>query len=314
MTWRNSARLGGVALAIISVGALSRPLAAQQDIERILAGIRLGSNSKTVLARYGNPNEVVIGDVGIRSVGAGGQGASTPGVTGGDSGGLPSGFQGAGGPPAGLPAPSNAPPPVFNKPSSGLSPGAQSLGGGGAPGGPPPGFSGPPSGFSGSRPGGGPPAGFGGPPAGFGAPTGAAPGDEGGGAPGAGGGVGGFGQTYSTLARQQEVTWIYNRKINNNLVSYEFLIGPGGSVAQIRSTGYKGGNIRTSKGVVLGSTYKDVVKTYGYPEEHAVYGNILIASYRKTAHIQFQFMNRIGQADPMSSGNKVIGITIAQVE
>jgi hypothetical protein len=134
------------------------------------------------------------------------------------------------------------------------------------------------------------------------------------GMPGApGGGVGQFGQTVSTLARQQEVTWIYNRKIKNNLVSYEFLIGPGGNVSQIRVSGYTGGDSRTKRGVSLGSTYKQVVALYGYPEEHYQVGRILVASYRNRNHVQFQFLNN-RSLDPMSPGNKVVAITIATVE
>jgi hypothetical protein len=110
------------------------------------------------------------------------------------------------------------------------------------------------------------------------------------------------------------VTWIYNRKINNNLVSYEFLIGPSGQVVQIRVSGYYGGNSRTRRGVALGSTYKDVVQKYGYPEEHYQVGRILVASYRGRAHAQFQFLMDRPQSNPMATGNKVVAITIATVE
>ena len=77
-----------------------------------------------------------------------------------------------------------------------------------------------------------------------------------GGMMGGGPGVGPFGQSTSTTARQQEVTWIYNRKFkdvkgNTNVVSYEFLIGPGGRVSQIRVPGYYSKGTRTQRGVVL---------------------------------------------------------------
>ncbi len=305
MMMRGSARWAGAAFVLTGAAILAQPAAAQ-DYERVLAGIRLNSKSTAVLARYGNPNEVVIGDVGVRGTGPntpGGGGAGVPGApTDGGMGtpgmpgmggmsapGMPGGMGGSGMP--GMPGR-----------MGGM--GAPGMGGMGAPGGFSPGG---PEG-DGSMSGGGPPAGY---PGGF-------PGAGGSGFPGsggtAGGGVGPFGQTVSTLARQQEVTWIYNRKVNNNLVSYEFLIGPNGNVSQIRVSGYSGGNSRTKRGASLGTTYKDVVRMYGYPEEHVVVGRVLVASYRKTAHVQFQFMNERGQANPMSAGNKVVAVTIATVE
>lgn len=327
MRWRDTARICGVALAAVavSVPALSRPASAQ-GIERTLAGIRLGTRAQNVLAKYGNPDEVIVGDVGVRlpaqtgggaggAAGARGGGFGAPG--GGFGGGLPAmggpggapgGFGGVGGPtddvvgaPGGAPPPGafGPPPGVGGGPGGGMpgAPGGMGMmrGGGGSPGGYG-GYAGPGgpggSGFAGGF-GGGPPGGFGGPGGGFGAGDGV----------GGGGAVGTFGQTTSTLARQQEVTWIYNRRVSNNIVSYEFLIGPSGNVIQIRALGYSGGSARTQRGVRLGSAYKDVVRLYGYPEEHAKVGPVLVASYRRRAHASFQFLNE-----------KVFSITIATVE
>jgi hypothetical protein len=183
-------------------------------------------------------------------------------------------------------------------PSGPIGPGGPSFGGGGFPGGP--------AGLGG----GGPEDGGGAP----GFPGGGFPGAGGVGGAGGGGAVGPFGATQSSLARQQEVTWIYNRKAGKNQVSYEFLIGPDGNVIQIRATGYAGGLARTRKGVTLGSTYKQVVQLYGYPEEHQRVGNVLIASYKSRAHAQFQFLNQKGQTDPFDAGNKCIAITVATTE
>ncbi len=85
-----------------------------------------------------------------------------------------------------------------------------------------------------------------------------------------GGGVGGaagpFGNTTSSLARSQEVTWIYDRP---GRISYEFLIGADGRVIQIKVIGYggKGATVRTTRGIGLGSTYAQVQQKYGYPEQ-----------------------------------------------
>jgi hypothetical protein len=149
-------------------------------------------------------------------------------------------------------------------------------------------------------------------PGGFpGAPGG--PGFPGGPGGGPGMGMGPFGQTTSSMARQQEVTWIYNRKAGKEVVSYEFLIGPSGQVIQIRALGYTG-PVRTARGVKLGSDYRDVVRLYGYPEGHMKPGNILVADYKNKAHVQFQFQNQRGQGDPLKGGYKVIAITIAAIE
>ncbi len=306
MKWRETARLTGAVLAAAGVCAfVAHPAAAQgKNIERRLAGIRLNASSKAVLAAYGNPNEVVIGDVGPRTGGTATGGAFGGGSGGAASSGQPGGF---GGRSASLPA--------GRGPSAGATIGSaganNSVGAptGFTPPGAPPGYGGAPSGF------GGPPPGFGGAPLG-----GGGEGDPGG--VGFGGGAGtppsatGFGQTTSTLARQQEVTWIYNRRYKDNLISYEFLIGPNGNVSQIRVTGYNstGGNVATQKGIGLGRTYRDVIRVYGFPEEHYRIGRVLVASYRRSAHVQFQFLNEREQSNPLNAGNKCIAITIATVE
>ena len=285
-----SVTLGLAAAVFASAGQ-----AHAQDIERVLAGIRLNSKSSTVLAKYSNPNQVVIGDAGVGGFAPGGGAAGQGGQGGEGSFGAPGG-----------------------DPRGGNSGGLPSLSGGG-------GRSGPPTRGFGGAPQSGPPGGFGGgggqlsgPPGGFGGTADGDGGGFGGGDPrgggNAGGGVGGFGNTVSTLAQQQEVTWVYNRKVKNDLVSYNFLIGPNGNVIQIRVAGYSDSATKTKRGIGLGSTYKDVVKAYGYPEEHARYGRVLVASYRSRAHVSFQFLNQTPQSNPFASGNKVIAVTIATVE
>ncbi len=117
---------------------------------------------------------------------------------------------------------------------------------------------------------------------------------------------GAFGQTTSALSRQQEVTWIYNRQYpakTGDIVSYEFLISPRGQVSQIRALGYKGGSVRTARGIGLGATYQQVIARYGYPELHQQVGPVLVMDYRGKRHAEFQLMN-----------NKVFAITIATIE
>ena len=292
-----AAATAGTALFVLTtLGSATQ--AAAPSYEKSLAGIRLSSTSKSVLARFGNPNEVVIGDVGIRQGPNTGQNGAGGGPGGGDQPGAPIGGGGSSLPSLGSPG-------GFSNPEGGAEPGGGKFGGGGFPGAPGGGFGGPPGGAFPGAPGGGFPG---------------APGDNPGGGLGGGPSVGAFGQTQSTFARQQEVTWIYNRKFTDKkgaqqLVSYEFLIGPSGYVSQIRVTGYTGGNTKTQRGITLGSTYRDVVRIYGYPEDHAVYGTTLVASYRNSKHISFQFLNdRVIKNNIINPGNKVIGITIATVE
>jgi len=296
--------LAGLGTALV-VNTTATPAQAQRGsggIERALAGIRLNSSSRNVLARFGNPDQVVVGEVGIRTpAGAGGAPTGAGGGTivgGGDAapgigdapGGGPGGYGARGG-----------------YGGSGGSGGYGARGGG----------SGGSGGYGGGRPGGvmsgsGPGAGAG--PAGDlgGAPGGDFGGSTAGGFGGfggapQGGGVGAFGQTTSALARQQEVTWIYNRKVKGkkgpNLVSYEFLIGPNGRVIQIRTLGYSGGIGRTARGIALGASYKELIQRYGYPELHQQAGPVMVASYRSRTHAEFQLLN-----------NRVIAITIATIE
>jgi hypothetical protein len=244
------------------------------------------------------------GAAGMANMGGGGSG-SFSGSMGGPSGmsgsmGGPSGMSGSmGGGPSGMP--------------SGMMGGMQGRGrGGGMPGGM-------------GMPGG---AGKGG---GMGGPSGmpSAGGDldsmMGGGMPGAtgGSGVGAFGQTVSSSTLQQEVTWSYSMKAldakkQKQAIGYDFLISPEGKVSQIRVTGYvprtKGD--KSSKGITLGSTYKDLIRTYGTPKSVMKSGELLVCSYPKQ-HIEFQLMNMKyvnGYADPYNGIYKVVAIQINAIE
>ena len=320
------ARMMGVA-TLAAFAALAQPASAQ-TYERVLAGIRLNSSASAVLAKFGNPNEVVIGEIGVRAApnaaaaaaqnnaaasgaqGAGGAfggglpnlGGGGRGRFGGGEGGAP--FSGSGG---GSPFSGGGSP--FGQGGPGASGGAPFGGGGGSP------FGGGGRGEEDGGGGGGSPFGGGGSPfGGGGSPFGGGGAPFGGGGRGASGGVSQFGQTVSPVTLQQEVTWIYYKKFNNNQVAYEFLIGANGQVSQIRVSGYGGGNIVTKRGIGLGSTYRQVIRSYGYPEDHTQVGRILVTSYRNKAHVSFQMLNERTATDPLSSGNKVIAITIATVE
>ena len=368
MNWQTSTKLVAI-IGFMTVMSINAPtvVAQSKDLERSLAGVRLNASSRTVLTKFGNPNEIYIGDIGVRLPGSGAQGTGGQGMAGSEfGGGMPSGpSAGMGSGMAGMRGGSGA--------SGGMMGGMGGMGGGGSG----PGMGGGmPAGMRGSRGGGGGTApgmmGGGGGKMGsmgggagrnaddgdggtLGAPGGMMGGKGGGmmgggmmggmgggmmgggmmggmgggmmGGGDGGGAVGAFGRTQSTVARQQEVTWVYNRttkdaKGQSTAVSYEFLINPSGAISQIRCLGYHSPTkstanvptIVTQKGVRLGSSYVEVLRAYGQPEEYEkAEGNILILSYPKK-HVQFQLINQKEQADPTKAAYRVISLTIATIE
>lgn len=97
---------------------------------------------------------------------------------------------------------------------------------------------------------------------------------------------------------QQEVTWTYDL---SGGVTLEVIIAEGGIITQITVAGAaRWAASRTSKGIQLNSTYKDVLYKYGYPEAHMQAGRFLRVSYVDKDRCLFTLLNK-----------KVVGITIA---
>lgn len=122
------------------------------------------------------------------------------------------------------------------------------------------------------------------------------------GAPGMPGGMPGApgapGAQPSDSVVEEEVTWTYDLSDGTTL---EFLISQTGRIIQITVGGdrpYTGS--RTAKGIKLGSSYKDVIFKYGYPEGHQHVGRFLRASYADKQRCVFTFL-----------GKRLVGITIA---
>jgi hypothetical protein len=289
----------GVAVMIVGGAFALAQSADAQSYERQLAGVRLNTSSKQLLVKFGNPNEVFVGDVAARTqpgMGGGGMGGPSmggpsmggAGTDGGDDGGGMPGMGGKGGM------------------------GGPSMGGG------MPSGMGRPSGMGGGMPSGyGPPGGMGGPGMGSrGGMGGPSMGSGGMGGPGMGGGGGSaFGNTNSTGVSIQEVTWVYNRKFKNDLISYEFLLSPQGTVSQIRVVGYTGGYARTQKGIVLGSSMADVINRYGHPEKQSIAGQgILLLDYSKKHHMTLQLQLQKVPNDPVKKIYRVIAIVVATIE
>ena len=321
MKFQKALCLSGVALIVAGM----HPAQAQKDgIERNLAGIRINSSAKSILSIFGNPNDIQIGDVAVRPpTQAGGQGQQGQGgmMGGGDMGGGmmggPSGMSSQGGMSGSMGGGKMGGPSMSGSPSMGGSMGGPSMGGsmggpsmGGSMGGP----------SMGGRSMGGPSMGGRG---GMGGGDMEGGGMQGPGGMGGGGGIGAFGQTVSSSTLQQEVTWSYSKKAldakkQKQAIGYDFLISPEGKVSQIRITGYvpRTRNDKSAKGLTLGSTYKDLIRTYGAPKSVMKSGELLVCSYPKQ-HIEFQLMNMKyvnGYTDPYNGIYKVVAIQINATE
>jgi len=99
--------------------------------------------------------------------------------------------------------------------------------------------------------------------------------------------------------QEQVIRWIYELK---NII-LEFTLDRFGTVLQIRVIGERWHGARTSKGLTLGSTYKQVLTRYGFPEVHEYHGNTLIVGYPERHHLAFALINK-----------KVVSITVALVD
>ncbi|MCC6446629.1 MAG: hypothetical protein IT210_24645 [Armatimonadetes bacterium] len=300
--------------------------AAKNTAERSLAGIRVGRKYTTILQKYGNPTRI--------EVGAGGGGTTTTlpgGAGGGMMGGRPGGMMGGGGPGmmgGGGPGMMGA----GGRPGGmmGGAGGPGMMGGAGGPGmmggGGPGMMGGRPSGMMGGAGGPGMMGGAGGP----GMMGGGGPGMMGGaGGPGMMGGAGGpgmmgrgpmtggpgslpavtggasttpggIGPITVTEGPSQVVRWIYELK---NVV-LEFTIDSDGTILQVTAIGERWPTARTSKGVTLGTSYKDALRRHGFPKAHSSLGvNIIRADYSSSQRMALTFQDK-----------KVVSITVALVQ
>jgi hypothetical protein len=92
--------------------------------------------------------------------------------------------------------------------------------------------------------------------------------------------------------------WIYNRPGGTTLA---FIINEDGRVAQISVSSSKPfPAARTAKGVSLGTDYKHVLITYGWPQTQLIGGYYSESYYTKSDHASFTFVK-----------GKLVRITIA---
>ena len=365
MNWQTSAKLVALTSVMTAMSFSAPSVTAQsKDLERTLAGVRLNASSRTVLSKFGNPNEIYIGDIGVRIPGTDAQQGGGMGMGMGDEGGMAGGagmmggMMGSSGPSMGGMGGGSGPRAGGSGMMTSSGPSMGGMGGGSGPrggasgmmgssgmmGGMAGGMAGRMGGMAGGMAGGGGGGKMGSMGGGGGSKMGGGDGEMGG-MGGMGGGMGGmmggmggmmggdtggavgsFGRTQSSVARQQEVTWVYNRttkdaKGQTTAISYEFLINPGGAISQIRCLGYHSPikpstqtpSITTQKGIRLGSSYVEILRAYGQPDSYEKAGNILVLSYSKK-HVQFQLINQKEQAEPTKAAYRVIAMTIATVE
>lgn len=95
----------------------------------------------------------------------------------------------------------------------------------------------------------------------------------------------------------REVTWIYRFAKNRQL---DFIVDPEGRVLQIAAFGVEWSGMKTAKGIGLGSSYKQVILAYGFPETHEKSGIEMVLRYANSDRVAFTLV-----------GNQVVGITIA---
>jgi len=117
------------------------------------------------------------------------------------------------------------------------------------------------------------------------------------GMPGTTGAAVGPAQVQSVVTETQ-VTWTYDWPDG---ITTEFLISSTGKVVQITIGGLQPSKSSvTSKGIKLGSTYKDVIFKYGWPEGQSTAGRYFRLSYADKHRVVFTLLDK-----------KVVGITIA---
>lgn len=215
-----------------------------------LAGIRLGRSAVTIVKKYGNPSQVIVGQMAQTQTTAPGAAYGAP-----------------------------------QSPSGGLFPGLMSMGSSAMSGLGLDEFSSPS--MMGNRY------------AGAGSPFGPQAGQP---------GMTAVGQPIVQKAVSPEVLWVYNFQQNKRL---QFTINPDGVVVQIEAWGVDWSNIRTSKGITFGNTYKDLLLKYGYPESHEQSRVTISGVVLPVLYVKYPEKHR---AIFTCSGKTIVGITIGLMD
>ena len=247
LTWKKATAALVCAVFFFAAGGTSLA------VEMSLAGVRLSSDCRTVLKKYGNPTRVTVGTSAIPVS------SWMPGMPG--MLGMPGGVPGQGGMPGALAAPGSPPSLLGPLGAAGGYYAGQPTEGGGSTGLPGlPGLAMP---------------GTGGPLMGPGLTPPGLPGIPG-------------QQPAESTVSQQQVTWTYDQPDGTTV---EFIISESGKVVQVTVAGaHPWALSKTARGIKLGSFYKDVIYKYGYPESHSNAGRFLRANYTDKHHVVFTLL------------------------
>jgi len=277
-------------LTALTTRGVSADTARPEEVS--LLGVRLMANFSDVMRKFGQPNEIQVGEPTVsgtgQTVGAGPRMGGMMGGPGGMMGGPGMMMRGGGG---------SMPGPMMRSGGSSM-PGIM-MGGSGS-----------------SFPGGGMPGGMMGSGGGSSFPGGGMSGYQGmagrglpgmGGRQGGPGGSGGFpGMSVATggAGESTETTWWYN--FPQKGLHYSFLFNKEGHVIQIQAYGEKpDAKIvapRTARGITLGSDLGAVIRKYGWSNDGETTGDYVLMRYGKRDRIAFQTIH-----------NKVLGIVLGRV-
>ncbi len=242
-----------IGLSVCAVTAIAGSASAQKasNAERGLVGINLYDSGAKVVALYGSPDDIQAVTIGGASTGGSGGGSGPSGGPGfgGPSGGRPGRGGGGGAAAADWASPGNTPLTLGDKLFQGTLAPPPRVGGSATPGGPPSGAGGP--GFAG-----GPPSGGGGAPS------------------------GGNSQAEAT----KYTRWVYNRGGSK----YGFIVDNQGRVVQIEAIGLQNNRVKTRKGLGFGSTFAQLIKSYGNPDGYEVGGDSLLVKYLVNKKVAFR--------------------------
>lgn len=263
---------------IVSLGASGANAQRKNTAETSLVGIKLYDPAIRLLDLYGNPDDIEAINVSGTVIAGGGGGAPPAG-----GGTPPAGAGGGGGGGRGRGGGRGAAGADIYGPGGFEGVANQTLfqRGGRGPGGP-----------GGDGDGGGPGRGTGGQGTQSQRGPGGAAGNPGG-APGAASGP----TVQATFSR-----WIYKRGGGK----YGFVLDKSNHVIQIEAVGLQNDKVKTRRGIKFGATFKQVMKTYGYPDSYDIGSNSITMRYLLKDKVIFR-LNRLGVDKP----HVVTGILVA---
>lgn len=118
--------------------------------------------------------------------------------------------------------------------------------------------------------------------------AGPAPMGGGGGGQDMGGGGGATG-----VSESQYVRWVYRRGPSSSL---NVVLNKFNKVVQIEAIGVSNRNVRTSRGITLGSSLAEVIKKYQNPDAYDVGSDYFMVRFLRTAKVAFRFTRESAQA------------------